>query len=226
MRRVLFISERPLFRHALAHALSQEEPSFTVEDVGRGDEALEKLRSLDADVVLLHIGDTDGMRTIFELQEGNLSVPIVLLLDIVDDAAITAAIQSGVAGCLDSSVDVAHLSRSLKEALSGEAAFSDGFARRLAQMLVKSGGRKGLQPVYDRPTPRELEVLKLMSLGLKNADIAGRLSVSESTVRAHIRAITQKLSAHNRVHAVACALSLGMISDTAKPEETSRARID
>lgn len=218
MRRVLLISERLLFRQALARTLSNEEPSITVQEAANIEEATRFLHSDAPDIILLHVGKpvSAGMQTFHELLVRKGTMPVVLLLDTLDHAVMTSAIQAGAAGCLDASMDVKSLLQAFEEAASGEIALSDGFARRLVQMLASNNGSKNRtrQPFVDPPTERELEVLKLVSLGLTNSDIARRLLVSESTVRSHVRTTIHKLGAVNRVHAVGVALALGMI-DTA-----------
>jgi DNA-binding NarL/FixJ family response regulator len=222
MRRLLLISERVLFRQALARAITDEEPLITTQEAANVDEATRYLHSDPPDIILIHVGKpvSAAMQTFHEILVRKGTSRVMLLLDTLDHAVMTSAIQAGAAGCVDASVDVKGLLQALEEAANGEIALSDGFARGLARMLASKNSRKNRtrQPFLDAPTERELEVLKLVSLGLTNGDIARRLLVSESTIRSHVRTTIHKLGAVNRVHAVNVALALGMIDTGTTPD--------
>jgi DNA-binding NarL/FixJ family response regulator len=203
-----------LFRQSLAIAIGQEEDSILISEAGDGDEALRQLNTKKPEIVLLHLGSpaSNGMQTLHRLMEADHDISVIVLFDAIDDALTKAALQAGAAGCLDCSVDVTHLIRGLHAAANGEIALSKGIARLMATMLGRTNGASsGEQEVLMPPTPRELRVLELVSLGMTNRAIAKRLLLSESTVRAHVRSISQKLGSQNRVQAVARATSLGMI---------------
>lgn len=211
---VLLVSEHVLFRQALAIAIGQEEDSILISEAGDLDDALRQLNVRKPDIVLLHLWSppSNGLQTLHRLMEADSDISIIVLFDAIDDGLTKAALQAGAAGCLDSSVDVTHLIRGLHAAANGEIALSKGIARLMATMLGRGNvGLNGEQEVFLPPTPRELRVLELVSLGMTNRAIAKRLLLSESTVRAHVRSISQKLGSQNRVQAVARATSLGMI---------------
>jgi two-component system nitrate/nitrite response regulator NarL len=144
-----------------------------------------------------------------------------VLLDVADDALIAAASQAGAGGYIDSSIDVSHLLRELQDAANGDIALSKSLARLMASMLKRgnAGGAPGSRMMLEAPTPHERKVLELLSGGLTNRVIARQLMLSESTVRAHVRAISEKLGAQNRVQAVARAIALGIISQSNITEE-------
>jgi DNA-binding NarL/FixJ family response regulator len=215
---VLWISEQLLFREALARALTQEEHDFSVLEASGAQDALEIIDQEKPDIVLLHLGNpavSGGMQTLHELHEKAPDVQVIVLLDVVDDALTTVALQTGAAGCVDVSVDVSKLTQELRDAANGEIALSKGVARLITTMLASrnQGGSRHENMMLEPPTPREKEVLELMSNGLTNQAIAGRMMLSESTVRSHVRAISQKLGVQIRVQAVARALALGIIKN-------------
>ena len=211
---VLLVSEHVLFRQSLAIAIAQEEGSLLVSEAGDVDDALRQVTIRKPEIVLLHLGNPAslGIQTLHRLIESDPDISVIVLFDSIDDGLTKAALQAGAAGCLDCSVDVTHLIRGLHAAANGEIALSTGIARLMASMLGRvNGSSSGEQDVLMPPTPRELRVLELVSLGMTNRAIAKRLLLSESTVRAHVRSISQKLGSQNRVQAVARAMSLGMI---------------
>ena len=208
---VLLVSEHVLLRQSLAIAIAQEEGDLLVSEASDLEDALRHCNARKPEIVLLHLGTPPsiGIQKLHRLIEADPDISIIVLFDAIDDGLTKAALQAGAAGCLDGSVDVSHLIRGLHAAANGELALSQGIARVMASMLGKS--TNGDQGVLMTPTSRELRVLALVSLGMTNRAIAKRLLLSESTVRAHVRSISQKLGSQNRVQAVARAMSLGMI---------------
>lgn len=228
MARTLVFSEHTLLRQGLSRLLDEQVSGSSSEEAANLEQALVRIQmssSRGPQVVLLHVSNppTTQLQTLRTLREVAPSIPVVLLVEAVEDEVIVAALQAGAAGCLDMAVDAASLVRALDEAAKGEIALSESFARRLARMI--GAGRNGHErhaPV-DALTAREAEILSLLADGLTNREIASSLFVSESTVRAHLRTVTQKLGVNNRVHAVARALQLGMV--TSPSARTGPARL-
>ncbi|HEX5368928.1 MAG TPA: response regulator transcription factor [Dehalococcoidia bacterium] len=220
---VLLISEQVLFRQALARVLTQEEPAFQISEAFGAQDALQQMTAVPQDIVLLHLGNpvSTGMHTLHELQAKVPTTRVIVLLDVVDDALMTVAIQSGAAGCVDASVDVTRLLQELRDAANGEIALSKGLVKLIATMMARGNGSRldDHHMILEAPTQRERKVLELLSMGMTNNAIASHMALSESTVRSHVRAISQKLGAQNRVQAVARALALGIISSSTAGEE-------
>ena len=213
---VLFVSDEVLFRQAVAIAVAQEEDWLIVSEAGDIDEAVKRIHLDKPDIVLLHIRRpaASGLEGVDRLLQADRDMTIVVLFEAIDHSSTKAAMQAGVAGCLDCSVDISQLMGGLRAAANGDLALSQAVARLMATMLRNGNGLEAsLNGAATPPTPREVKVLELMSLGLTNRAIANRLSLSESTVRAHVRSISQKLGTQNRVQAVARALSVGMIGE-------------
>ncbi len=223
MTRVLLVSEHGLLRQGLSRILRDADSLAIAGEAETGEGALEEIGTTHPDVVLLHVGHPVGnrIRVLHLLREKAPDVPVVLLFDAVEDDVMMVAMQAGAAGCLDKGVDAAQLFQSLRDAAGGEIALSERFARRLARIVAGSSKDGTRQPYPDALTRRELQVLALLSHGLTNREIARSLFVSESTVRAHLRTVTQKLGVHNRVHAVARALELGMVPPLETTEDAA-----
>jgi DNA-binding NarL/FixJ family response regulator len=215
---VLLVSTQALLRETLARVLSEEEPSFAMVKAGSGEEALELAALNKPDLIVLHFSNpvSSAFRSLYHLRAEYPDTRVVALLDVVDDSMMRLAIEAGAHGFIDGSVSLPRLLQDLKDAAKGELSLSNGLVRLVAAALKPnnggSNGNGGYRNGFDTPTPRECRVLELLSLGLTNGAIASRLMLSESTVRAHVRAISQKLGAQNRVEAVAKALARGIIS--------------
>lgn len=213
MAQVLIVSESKLLSAGLSKLLREANPPRTVSEAASGEEALEKIRLQRPQVILLHVGHPvgNGMRTLHLLREKAPDIPVLLLLDAVDDEVVMLAMHAGAAGCLDKGVSAESLLQALSDAAVGEITLSERLASRIARIIAASGGDRHQQVYPDHLTRREVEILSFLACGLTNKEIARGLFISESTVRAHLRAITQKLRAHNRVHAVARAVEMGVI---------------
>ena len=211
--RVLVVSEHGLLSQGISLLLRDVDCVDAVHEASDAEAALERIRSSRPDVLLFHLSHPAAprMRDLRSLRDGAPDVPVVLLLDSVDDD-VSVAMQAGAIGCLDKSVDSQQLIEALRDASSGEVAVSPTVARKLAR-IVGQGERHTEGRSYPAPlTGREAQVLELLAEGLSNREIAHTLFVSESTVRAHLRTVARKLGVSNRVHAVARAMQLGMVS--------------
>lgn len=217
---VLLVSDFVLFRQTLAIAIAQEESCLLISEAADMDDAMRLIGSRKPDIVLLHHGGpaSSGVQRLKRILEADPDIAVIVLFDAIDDSLTKAALMAGAAGCLDCSVDVTHLIQGLHAAANGELALSKGIARLMAVMLGRANGTDA-RGILGTPTPRELRVLELVSLGMTNRAIAKRLLLSESTVRAHVRAVSQKLGSQNRVQAVARAMSLGMIGSHVETDD-------
>jgi len=233
--RILLLTEHQLFGQALASLLKDSgttDSGVTVRGFDIDPDAFVRQQAASPDAVLLHVTQPVGksVRALQLLLKESADVPVVALVDIEDepiaDEVMIAVMQAGAAGCVHRAASGGELAQALDEAANGQIAVSVYCARRLARAFSYHGngnnqrngnghnhrnGNGDGRAFPETLTTREMEVLALLARGLTNLEIARDLYVSESTVRAHLRTITQKLGAHNRVHVVARAILLGML---------------
>jgi len=132
--------------------------------------------------------------------------PIVLLAASGDDDAGLAALAKGAAGYLSRDTELPALARAIERVTTGEAAISRSMAWRLIERLRMSAGpTSGMRPIKSPLTPREWEVLDLMTAGASTPEIADALTVSPETVHSHVQHILRKFHAHSRAEAIAIA---------------------
>jgi DNA-binding NarL/FixJ family response regulator len=132
---------------------------------------------------------------------------IVMLTVSEDEDDLFEAIKAGARGYLLKNLEAAQL-RSMIEAVGrGEAAISPGTAARIISELVRPAAPAG----PDRLTEREVEVLELVTAGLRNKEIAARLGISENTAKFHLRNILEKLHAESRTELAARAVREGLV---------------
>jgi DNA-binding NarL/FixJ family response regulator len=199
--RILIVDDHPLTRDALAALLERHE--FRV--VGRaadGEEAIAQARSVQPDVVLLDLSmpGLDGLEALPRIRLAAPDCEVVVLTASGTEENLMAAIRGGAAGYLLKSEPAERIVEFLRGVVRGEAALSGAVARGLLEQ-VRNGGRRDAgvpQRIAAALSARELEVLLLLDEHLGTDQIAGRLFISEHTVRSHVKSLLRKLGASSR----------------------------
>ncbi|WP_281179259.1 response regulator transcription factor [Actinomadura rubrobrunea] len=215
--RVLLVDDQELVRAGFKMVLDAQPDIEVVGEAGDGAQALERLRSTRADVVLMDVRmpRMDGIETTRRIVSGAYpGPPKVIILTTFDlDEYAFAAIKAGAGGFLLKDAGPAQLIEAIRAVHSGDAVVApsttrrllDRFAMHLPDAEQKAGGK------LDALTEREREVLLLVARGLSNSEIAGRLYVSEATVKTHMGRILTKLGLRDRVQAVVFAYETGLV---------------
>jgi len=202
---VLLVDDHPVVRSGVRAVLSTEPGISVIGEAGSGEEALPLARALRPDVVLcdLRLGaGLDGVATTAALRN-LVPAPAVIILTTYDhDHDILRAIEAGAAGYLLKDVAPATIAASLHDAAAGRLVL----APEMAQRVVATMGSP-------RPnlSDRELEVLRLVSAGHSNSDIARALFLTSATVKSHLVHIYTKLGVDSRTQAIVKGRSLGII---------------
>ena len=199
--RVLLAEDQAMVRGAIAALLDLEDDLEVVAQVGRGDEVVPTARELLPDVALLDIEmpGTDGLVAAAELHEALPSCRVLILTTFGRPGFLRRAMQAGAAGFLVKDGPAGELAEAIRRALAGERVIDAGLA---AAALTE-----GPNPL----SVREREVLGASADGSTVADIAGRLFLSEGTVRNYLSSAIQKTGARNRVAAVHTARDKGWL---------------
>jgi DNA-binding NarL/FixJ family response regulator len=206
--RVLIVSTNPLARGGLAAMLEGMAGMKSVGSAGVA-QAASLAGQLLPDVVLLDVGDgeLEELDAIARLAAAQPGLPIVALAG--EQGALGQALAFGASALLPVAVDPETLAAALVASARGLVSIP---RQELATLLPHE---ERIEPAVNAPTesltPRELEVLQLMARGLTNRQIAGRLKISEHTVKFHAGAVLGKLNARSRAEAVARAIGLGWI---------------
>ena len=203
-------------------ALLDTQPDFTVLGTAAdGAGAVSACRSLRPDVVLMDIRmpGTDGITATQQLA-ADADPPKVLILTTFDlDEYVFDALRAGASGFLLKDVTAERLFEAVRVVAAGEALLAPAVTRRLIGEFTRlrshhvtagpaAGGRPGALTAL---TPRETEVLRLVAEGLSNTEIAGRLVVTEETVKTHVSRILAKLGLRDRTQAVVVAYESGLV---------------
>ena len=162
------------------------------------------------DVQMPVVSGLEATRAICGAQPGTA---IVMLTVSEDESDLFEAIRAGARGYLFKSLEAAQLRTMIAAVERGEAAITPATAARiLARWALPEGGSRGEAGRHDatedpdRLTPRELEVLELVTQGLRNKEIATRLGITENTAKFHLRNILEKLHAESRTELAARAV--------------------
>lgn len=206
--RVLLVDDHALFREGLAALLSSREGWQVVGEAADGREAVITARETQPDLILMDIKmpEMDGLEATRLIKAEMPDIKVVMLTVSEEDEDLFAAIKSGAQGYLLKSLDSADLFALLEDLAAGEAVISPSLAWKILAAMTE---REEPEEIL---TPREKDVLELLVKGATNREIAAALSITEHTVKFHLRNILQKLHLRNRAEVVAYALQRGLVS--------------
>jgi DNA-binding NarL/FixJ family response regulator len=186
-----------------------------------GLEAIEQARATMPDIVLMdiHMPRCTGLEAIPQILQSCPQTRIVMLTVSDDDQDLFTAIKSGAFGYLLKDIEPSLLFLMLDGVRRGEAPIAGVMATKiLNEFRQREKSAEPANPVLDELTSREAEVLGLVSNGASNREIAASLSITENTVKMHLRNILDKLHLHNRVQATAYAVRQGLADQTNSQE--------
>jgi DNA-binding NarL/FixJ family response regulator len=209
--RVLLADDHALFRDGIA-SLLEAWGHDVVGLASNGAQAVEMAKRLAPDLVLMDVRmpGMSGLVATGLIHDARPEVSIVMLTVSEDEDDLFAAVKAGAQGYLLKNLEAAEF-RLLLEAVSrGEPAISPATAARIIDELLHPSGAGDAGP--DRLTERELEVLRLVTAGLRNKEIAAQLGISENTAKFHLKNILGKLHAESRTEVAARAVREGLIT--------------
>jgi len=201
--RVLIVDDHPVVRAGLASLLRRQSGVKLSGAAHSGEEALEMLKHLYVDVILLDLRmPTINGIDLLNLLNAKLNPPRAIILSSYElEEEIYKAVKAGARGYLSKNAP----REEIVEAIAAVAGGGTYFPDRIAQWVAERNDRSSL-------SAREIEILEMVSRGLTNKEIAGALQISHYTVRNHINHISAKLQVADRTEAATLALRQGIIS--------------
>lgn len=213
MIRVLIADDQALVRQGL-RALLELEPEFEVAgEAVDGDEVLAALQKTEVDVLLLDVRmpRKSGIDVLRELAAANTLVPALVLTTFDDTDAVLEAIRNGARGFLLKDVSFEQLVGAIRSVAAGATVFQPAITQRLLSRANRLQNDFVAAELPERLTEREIEVVRLMSGGYSNREIAHALGAAEGTIKNHVSSILAKLGVRDRTRAVLKALEAGLL---------------
>jgi DNA-binding NarL/FixJ family response regulator len=210
---VLLVDDDALMRAGLEAILSSDRAIEVVGEASDGRVAVERVRELRPDVVLMDIRmpDLDGIAATREIVASAPDARVVILTTFEDDEYIFGALTAGASGFLLKRTSPELLLDAIKAVAAGDSLLSPSVTRRVIdRMAALPSGEAVLDRRIEQLTAREREVLEQLARGLSNAKIAGVLVIEESTVKTHVKRVLMKLGLRDRVQAVIFAYESGL----------------
>lgn len=201
--RVLIVDDHPLMREGVAAVLEGQEDMIVAGEASNGSEALGSYRTLKPDVTLmdLQMPGMNGIDAIRAIRRECPEARIIVLTTYDGDILASRALRAGAAGYLLKSMLRRDLVDTIRIVHSGKRRIPPEIAQSLAEHQAD-----------DLLTEREIDVLQLVAAGQSNKIVADELSISEETVKSHMKSIMSKLAANDRTHAVTIAMKRGILS--------------
>ncbi|WNO60596.1 two-component system response regulator NarL [Rheinheimera sp. MMS21-TC3] len=201
MASIMLVDDHPLLRKGMKQLLTMEEGIEVVAEASSGVEAIKIAVDLDPDLIILDLNmqGMDGIETLKAMRDEGVSSRIVMLTVSDADEDVVNAISNGADGYLLKDTDPDVLLENIKRALEGKMVLSE----TITQVLATALRRPSVKPVAELNslTNREYEILSLIAKGMSNKVIARELSISDGTVKVHVKHLLKKLGLRSRVEA-------------------------
>jgi DNA-binding NarL/FixJ family response regulator len=215
--RVLIADDQALVRAGFKMILEAEPEIQVIGEAEDGVEAVEMIKRLKPDVALMDIRmpRLNGLEATRQIVNGGGDTPTrVLMLTTFDlNEYVYEALRAGASGFLLKDVPAEQLIAGIQVVARGEALLAPSITRRLIEEFAKNQPVERVAPKeVVELTTREMEVFKLISRGMSNAEVAAELIVSETTVKTHVARILMKLHLRDRVQAVVYAYRHGLVN--------------
>jgi DNA-binding NarL/FixJ family response regulator len=210
--RTVLVDDHTLFRDGVASLLLAWGHEV-VGQAGDGQAAIDLVDRTGPDVVLMDVRmpNVSGIEATAEIKARHPEVAIVMLTVSEDEADLFRAIKAGAQGYLLKNLEASQLRSMLEGVSRGEPAITPATAARIIEEFLRPNS--AAPQAGQKLTDREVEVLRQVTVGQRNREIAVELGISENTVKFHLKNIVEKLHAQNRAELAARAVREGLVPD-------------
>jgi DNA-binding NarL/FixJ family response regulator len=213
MIRVCVVDDQTLVRQGIRSLLELVSDIEVVAEATDGEEALGVIRSSQPDVVLLDVRmpRKSGLDVLQALRESDELPPTIILTTFDDQSVVLEGIRRGAKGFLLKDVSLEQLVNAIRTLAAGGTLIQPAITERIVRIVEQAGNDFPSLESPDAFTGREVEVLRLMTGGHSNREIAEALHVAEGTIKNHVSNILSKLGVRDRTRAVLKALEQGYV---------------
>jgi DNA-binding NarL/FixJ family response regulator len=200
--RVLSIDDHPLLREGIAAIITAQPDMDLVGQAADAHDGIRQFGQQKPDVTLMDVRlpDMNGIDALIKIRAQYVNARVIMLTTSQGDAEIQRAIEAGARGFLLKSMSPKDIVAAVRQVHAGKRCVPPEVAATLAEYLAEDG-----------LTAREIEILRLIAAGNRNRDVADTLSISEDTVKVHVKHVMEKLGANDRTEAVVIAVRRGII---------------
>jgi DNA-binding NarL/FixJ family response regulator len=218
--RVLVVDDHPVFRGGLRNVLTAAGDITVIGEAQDGAEALDAAASLEPDVIVMDINIPvlNGMQATRRIKNDHPGINVIMLTAYDDDEQIFHAIRTGASAYCPKDVSPEYLIQVIRHVSQGKYIVGEklmdqrGIEKWLAEAFERFGAFWDDKEEKFKPlSPREMEILKLITRGLSNKEIAFTLGISHQTVKNHMTSILRKLDVEDRTQAAVFALRSGWV---------------
>jgi DNA-binding NarL/FixJ family response regulator len=216
--RVLVADDQSMVRAGFRMLLSGEQDIEVVAEASNGHEAVDKAARFRPSVVLMDIRmpELDGLQATRRILAADDAARIIILTTFDLDEYVYEALRAGASGFVLKDDPPEQLIAAIRTVAAGDALLSPTITKSVIRQFTRIP-RPQPPKELDELTAREHEILRLIAGGLSNAEIAGELHISDTTVKTHVTHILQKLNLRDRVQAVVLAYQTGVFEADARP---------
>lgn len=206
--RVFIIDDHALVRTGMRMILSAQPDIEVIGDAESGEQALPRIRALKPDVVLcdLHLPGVSGLEITERIVKGDHGTRVIIVSVLEDGPLPKRLLEAGASGYVGKGGDANELLRAVHEVARGKRYLASGVAQNLALYRVDGDGSP-----FDALSPRELEIALLLVQGLRQEEMARRLSLSAKTINTHKTRLFEKLEIRDTIALARLAGQYGLI---------------
>jgi DNA-binding NarL/FixJ family response regulator len=212
--KVLIVDDQAMIRAGFRMLLADEADIRVVGEAGNGHEAISQTARLTPDVILMDIRmpQLDGLEATRQILARNALPRVLILTTFSNDDYVYQALRAGASGFVLKDDPPEQLLAAVRTVAGGNALLSPAVTRQVIRRFTERERRERPRTL-DQLTSRELEVFRLVTEGLSNAEIGHQLFISEATVKTHVTRLLQKLGLRDRAQAIVVAYQAGIFED-------------
>ena len=209
--RLLLADDHRIILDGLEQLFRREGEFDIVETCTNGEEAMRAVRQHRPDILVLDIEmpKKNGIAVLREIHDERLSTKVVLLTATLDDATVLLAMELGVWGLVLKESASVSLVDAVRRVARGDRSLDPSLVNRAVERMSRKS--QALREVQQLLSPRETEVVKMVASGLRNKEIALRLTITEGTVKFYLHSIYEKLCIQGRVELILYAQEKGLV---------------